>query len=311
MANTGSFTTFDTTTGVGVGVATPLPVFNELDDIGLLLGQQRLPLERNSAYKQRLAGVFAQRANSTYRGLINGITRGLGLEQFNAISIVPVESGGAFTATNPAVIFNETKVYLYEDFKEDVLDRTIDRFDVDGPGYFLTDLVGEINVSPYFSASIETGVDEYTRSMTILNQSSHRFVNDETIPISTRFELENTNIVTGTIFFSDRVIFKTQVDTEVEVDARGKFWVDHKNGLVVVFDSPTPDITVRYQYLRSPMVCKASPVVIHNMQDDDFKVKLFEQVLTDAGTFENGLATSLGADIINELLSVYPLYWGE
>ncbi len=293
------------------GTLTPVPVFNELDDFGLLLGLPRLPSERNPAYKQRLLGVFAQRASSVYRGLINGITRELGLELFDAIRIIPLESGGVFLATNPAVMFNETKVFLYEDFENNILDRTIDRFDQDGIAFFLIDLVAAINASAFFSASIETGVDTHTRSMTILNQSSHIFVSEEVVQISTRLELENTNIVAGSIFFSDRIIFETQVDTEAEVDTKGEFFVDHKKGLVVVFDTPTPDITVRYQHLRSPMICKASPVIIHNMQDDDFKVKLFEQVLTDAGTFDNGLVTSLGADIINELLSVFPLNWGE
>lgn len=310
MATSGSFTTLPAEAGAIQAVTTAQSVFNELDEIGLLLGQPRLPRERNPEYKQRLAGVFAQRANSTYKGLINSITRGVGLEIFKAMTVTPLESGGAFVATDPAVIINQTKVYLYEDFENEVLDRTIDRYDRD-EAYFLGELVAAIDASPYFSATIEDGVDEYTRSMTVLNQSSHVIVTDETAPIATRFQLENNNIVPGTIYFSDRIIFNQLVATEGEVDAVGKFWVDHKNGVVKVFEAPIPDTTVRYKYVRSPMVCKASPVIIHNMQDDDFKVKLFEQVLTDAGTFENGLVTSLGADIINELLSVYPLYWGE
>lgn len=293
------------------GENTRQSVFNELDEFGLLLGQSRLIGERNALYKQRLARVFSERASSTYRGLINSITRGLGLELFDALTIEALESAGTFLATNPAIVFSESFVYLYEDFENLILDRTLDRFDSRGDSFFLTDLVDKINESSLFLATLGDGVNGYTPAMTVLNQKSHIFVTSEIVPIATRFELENNNIVAGTIFFSDRIVFRTQVSSEAAADATGKFFVDHKTGYVVSFTAPNSSTEVRYEYLKNPLVAKASPVIIHNMQSLDFKVKLFEQVLTDDGTFTNGLPTSLGADLINELLSVHPIYWGE
>jgi hypothetical protein len=293
------------------GTTTSQNVFNELDEFGLLLGQPRLTGERNAQYKQRLARVFSERANSTYRGLIHGITRNLGLNLFNALTITALETGGSFTAPNPAIIFNEAFVYLYSDFENEILDRTIDRFDPAGTAFYLTDLIDRINESTYFSASLNSGIDPYTRSMTILNQASHITITNESVPSTRRFELENTNIVKGTIFFSDRVIFKTLVASESEVNAPGKYFVNHKIGLIISYDPAIADTSVRYEYLKNPIITKASPVIIHNMQSLDFKVKLFEQVLADDGTYINGLPTSLGANLINELLSVYPVYWGE
>ena len=64
-------------------------VFNELDSHGLTLGLPRLAGERNAEYKQRLLDVFVNRANSSYLGLIYGITRELGLSLTKEFTITP------------------------------------------------------------------------------------------------------------------------------------------------------------------------------------------------------------------------------
>lgn len=289
----------------------PQEVFNEFDQLGLLLGLKRLPEERNPEYKQRLLIVFTQRANATYAGLINGITRSLGLELFDAIEISPVSVSGVLTATDPNIVFSEASVFLYENFADgdDGLEATIDRFNLTASGHFITDLVDQINSSDSFTATI-IDADDYDRSMTILNQSMQVVVTDEEIPQVDKIELKFQNLIVDTVFFSDVEAFRLQVFTEAEVDSNGDYFIDHQNGLVTVFTIPTPGTSVRYKYLRIPMTCTASPVIIHNVQDQDFKAKMFEQILTDDGTTENGLVTSLGADLINELLSVVPVYWG-
>jgi hypothetical protein len=54
-------------------------VWNCFDEFGLLLGLPRIPGEKNRAYKARLLDVYVHPANSTYQGLINGISRELGI----------------------------------------------------------------------------------------------------------------------------------------------------------------------------------------------------------------------------------------
>jgi hypothetical protein len=310
MGNTASFTTPSITTTFS-GPAQPQSVFNELDELGLLLGQLRLPTERNPAYKQRLFRVFSQRANSTYQGLINGITRNLGLSLFDAISITPTETGGVFNATNPGIVINEAFVYLYSDVGTGALDLKIDRFDKTGSAFMIGDLVSSINASTFFTAAVLPGTNQYAPAMQILNQKSHFIITSETIPGSQRFQLGNTNIVKGTLFFSDRTIFRQEVSLEGSVTSSGLYWIDYKKGIVVTFSTASPNTSVRYEYIKSPMICRASPVIIHSIQDPDFKVKMFEQVLADDGTLIDGLVTPLGADLVNELISVFPGYWGE
>jgi hypothetical protein len=54
-------------------------VWNSFDEIGLLLGLQRNPGEKNKSYRARLLDVNVNQANATHDGLINGISRELGI----------------------------------------------------------------------------------------------------------------------------------------------------------------------------------------------------------------------------------------
>jgi hypothetical protein len=54
-------------------------VWNNFDEFGLLLGLPRIPAENNSEYKARLFDVYKKPANSTYQGLMNGVSRELGI----------------------------------------------------------------------------------------------------------------------------------------------------------------------------------------------------------------------------------------
>lgn len=61
-------------------------VWNAFDEFGLLLGLYRLNGERNKEFKARILDVFANPANSTKDGLINAISRELGVDK-NEITI--------------------------------------------------------------------------------------------------------------------------------------------------------------------------------------------------------------------------------
>jgi hypothetical protein len=66
-------------------VSTPevFNVWNCFDEFGLLLGLPRIQGEHNREYRARLIDVYVNPANSTYQGLINGISRELGIASSN------------------------------------------------------------------------------------------------------------------------------------------------------------------------------------------------------------------------------------
>ena len=56
-------------------------IWNAFDEFGLLLGVERLFGERNAAFKERILDVFRKPGNSTKQGLLNAISRELGLDE--------------------------------------------------------------------------------------------------------------------------------------------------------------------------------------------------------------------------------------
>jgi hypothetical protein len=293
-----------------VGTPVPKTVWNEFDEHGLLEGLYRNKAETNWEYKRRLLDVFINRANSTYRGLVNGITRELGLALFQPVIINPrVASNGEFLAPDPYIKFDGVYLYLYSDYSNDLLDYQIDRYEAGGNYEHLGRLVDLINTTHYFEATLDADVDPYTRSMTIINQSN-RIETEEPVLSSNKFQLEHGRIIRGTIFFKDTNIFATEVGSENLVSSLGKYYIDYYNGVIRSFSIPGIEASVRYSYVDYPFEPWASPVILHDINNDNFKVKMFEQVLLDDGTYTHGVATEIGLDIINELLGVTPMYWG-
>lgn len=98
-------------------------IWNCFDEFGLLLGLPRIPGEKNRAYKARLLDVYTNPANSTYSGLINGISRELGIAS-SRISIEklsdlmdPTHSGNLLNSENNAL---GTKL---EDYADELYDH--------------------------------------------------------------------------------------------------------------------------------------------------------------------------------------------
>lgn len=312
MSNSASFTTPSISSLTSLeGVGTIHPVFNVLDEIGTLLDQPRIRGERNPEYKQRLATVFNQRANSTYLGLVYAITRGLGKQVTNAVAITPKISGGSFLAINPGLKVSGAFLYLYTDITNKAIDRKIDIYDANGSASLLVDLVARINESSYFSAALIGTTNPYDRSATLFNQTSRITIAKEVIHSTNKIQLLNTNIIKGSLFFNDRDIFAQEVNSIGAVISSGKYYIDYSHGLITTFDLATSNTTVRYDYFEVPIILRASPIIIHDTHVEDFRSKLFEQILSEDGNTIDGLPTSLGADYINELISVFPIYWGE
>jgi hypothetical protein len=290
---------------------TPVPRLqrNEFDELGELLSLPRRKSEKNWEYRRRIFDAYANKANSSYRGLINGITRELNLSIYPALIINPRTEDGVIYADDPYVKVEGAFIYLYSDYANGVLDHKIDRYEPGGNFEHLYRLVEFINTTIYWEAHMIPGVDNYTRSMVLLNQSNRVYVDGEKTAASSKYRLKKSRIVSGSLWFEDRDFYREEVLTEAEVGSVGTYHVDYTNGIITCAQV-SPWTIARYQYMDFPFKVLASPVILYDINLDSFKEKMFEQILQDDGTYEHGLPTKLGADQINELLSVHPMYWG-
>jgi hypothetical protein len=75
---------------------------------------------------------------------------------------------------------------------------------------------------------------------------------------------------------------------------------------------PEPGSYIKYRYTEDELIVEGSPVIIGNLQSQDLREKMFEQVdQPDNEPAVSGRVTHFGADLINELLSVHPLTYNK
>lgn len=294
------------------GTTTPRNITNSFDYLGMLAGLPRLPGEKNDIYRKRLLDVYVHKANSSEQGLINGITRELGLEQFDALTI----DYTGLAANSPRVIVRDVQVELYSNWRLDTdltLDATIDIYTRDSTAYFLSGLVTDINAIADWTATLESGVDTHTASAVLANQDTRNYQEGEVLKPYKLNVLENNRLVPGTLKFSSGGdnVFVNSVVAEALVLTDGDYYIDHPKGRVVSWNIPGRHTTASYYYDELPFTLNASPVILHEFASDEFRSKIFEQILQPDGTYEDGLPKQTAIDHIAELLKVKGMLWGR
>jgi len=294
------------------GTTTPRNIVNTFDFAGMLLGLPRLPGEQNDIYRRRLLDVYPHRAGASEPGLINGITRELGLEQFDALAV----DYTGLASNSPRVIVRDVQVELYSNWRLDTdntLDTTIDIYSRDSAAYFLSGLVTSINAVADWTVALGTGVDGHTASATLANQDTRNYQQNETVKPYKLNVLEHNRIVPGTVKFSrgGDDVFHNSVVAETLVLADGDYYIDHPEGRVVSWNIGSPNTFISYYYDDLPYTLTASPVILHEFSSDEFRSKIFEQILQPDGTYEDGLPKQTAIDHIAELLKVKGMLWGQ
>jgi hypothetical protein len=293
-------------------------VWGPLDEMGLLLDLKRLPGERNHEYRERLFRVFTRRTDSTYDGLLNGITYELGLEFEDVLTL----SFAGSSDLQPRVTVQDGILTLYSDYTDD---EDYEIVQVDNAPQLnlrketaneLSELIALINATGVFSLALIEDPPSVNWSYCLVNFDTNVWVNDETIPSSTRFTLEHAPINDGMFFFGERKIFKTLRATEEALVSPGDFYVNLTTGEIVTTSLPSGDGTVRYQYRDLPKTLEASPVSLGYIGSRELQRYFFTQLEvrlfdTPLERFINNIPNVEGVDIINELFRASKNYWGK
>ncbi len=291
-------------------------ISNAFDYFGMLLGLSRIEGEKNADYRKRLGDVYVRRAGATQTGLINGLTRELGLRHFDALT---VRYTGPAT-NSPRVIVRDVQIELYSNWN--LVDESVDPNVADGEpidiytrgadGYYLGGLIGEINSSTYFQAAIENNVSEKTLSACLVDQDSRKWQEAEILKPLYKNLLKYQNIVPGTLTFSSEggEVFILQVASEDALAFPGEYYVNYSDGIVITYSLPARDIVCRYMYDELPLVLTASPVILHEFGSSYFRSKVFEQIIQSDGTYVDGLPLDAAIKYINELMAAKGVLWG-
>jgi hypothetical protein len=289
---------------------------NAFDYFGMLLGLPRIQGEKNPAYRKRLWDVYVHRAGPSQNGLINGVTRELGLNQYDALTISYTGS----STNSPRVIVRDVQIELYsnwnlvdESISSNTLDgEIIDIYSKSSDAYYMGGLIDEINSSSYFLAAITNGVSEKALSACLVDQDSRKWQEAELLKPFYRNTLEYRDIIPGSLTFSaaGRDTFVAQKASEALVLIPGDYYVDYDNSIVISNTIPPEDTICRYMYDELPLTLTASPVILHEFGSSYFRSKVFEQILQSDGTYVDGLPLDAAIKYINELMAAKGMLWG-
>ena len=167
----------------------------------------------------------------------------------------------------------------------------------------------QISSSQVFTVTEEPGVDLSKRSAVIFDQDSTKEITRENISGHGKtISLKNRDL-----FDNSEYIFSRNLKTKVTgtPSSKGEYKIDYSTGTIECFEAPMSGAYISYMYRNNSFEVFSSPVIINSLQNTEFRKKMFEQILQEDSTYENGRPTIFGADIINELYSVYPTTYKE
>ena len=295
------------------GVQTTQNIVNHFDLASDLIGLPRLEGESNIDFKKRIMDVEVHPSGGTYEGVINGLSRDLGFLREKTIKIeLLLNSAGEPIASNPRVDILSNKVILYHDYRPDgtaEIDNTIAIYKPTDTGYFLDDLVAEINTSSYFSASIYSGIRPNMHSTCLLEGNTTLVVSNDPISTGPITYLSSDMIIDESVVFNETNVFKEEVLSTPAAD--GEYMIDSINGYIYHYSIPSGYFAVSYHSALFPYEVDSSPIKIYTLQDDDFQEELFEQKVLDSGESINALPNKEGSEIYHQLFSETEVFWGE
>ncbi len=302
---------------------------NDLDAQGTFLDLPRLPAESNHNYFKRLQSVIPLRGGPDHDGLVHGITRDFGLDEKIGIKISPVLSGGKWLAPSPHVDITATAINLYSsyvDSSDNTLDRSIDIFN-HGNGYLIEDVISLIQSSEFFVAETGPGMTGKEKSNGLFPGASVTVINKEWVPASTYFSLQQADIIPGSLYFTEKDIFASEVSNAIAssnsggltltwavselVTREGTYYVDYDSGLVSVKTSATGRGTCRYIYRRFPWYVRWSPVVVYSLRDEFYRDEVFETETMLDNVARRSLVSSEGREVYTQIFDRSPCLWGK
>lgn len=326
---------------------------NDLDAQGTFLDLPRLAEESNHNYFKRLQSVIPLRGGPDHDGLVNGIARELGLDNKIGIIISPVSAGTAYSAPSPHVEITATHINLYSEYvspTDNTIDKSIDIFN-HGDGYLVGDVISEIQSSEFFVADLGADMTGSEKSNGLFPGSSSTVVNREWVPANTFFYLKNSDVLPGSLYFTEKNVFQTELSTFRAVNLAqadpnrsffqsgfsgtdfdfdptatgltltwaitdlvtrpGEYFVDYENGTVIVKTSASGRGTCRYLFRDFPWYVRWSPVVVYSLRDENYKDEIFEVETMLDNSTKQGLAASEGVQVLTQVFERSPCLWGE
>jgi hypothetical protein len=288
-------------------------ILNSFDFIGDFVSTSRLEGETVVSFKQRLMDVSVHPGGPTYLGVVNNLTRDFGYLRQKALTIdLVLDEAGDPEARNPRVDILSNRVVLYSDWRPDgtaVVDTEVSIYKPTDSGYFLSDLINEINGSSCFTATIDPNARPNYHSSNLVRDTSDIVISTDPIKSDKRTILSAQHIVEDSLVFSEPNVFITLVASPPAV--AGEYSIDRVNGIIETYTIPSGNYATTYHAGNFPMEIDYSPIKVYTLNDDDFQSELFIRETLSSEEEVSGLPNTEGSEIMHQLFKETEVFWGK
>lgn len=294
-----------------------------LDEVGMRLGMPRLKNETLRGYRKRLLEHARDLPESTQKSFVRTVGRLLGGVEFDAFTIEPVTTYDSTTGLyslavpDPYIEVDSAFLRVYQNYAADpdTPDLELNIWER-GEHYFLKDVYDELATLSYLtvtpaSTPVATSDWAYLKASNLTYGNNIRHVHGKGLQPVRMNDLPYQYI--REISFDNQLVFKDEQDAHSNLledsAVQGDYFVDYVKG--VVFSVTEATGIYFLTYLDFPYKLKWQDVRTVPMNDASIDYVLKDDLIGTSGEEEKLLLNSYGAAIVNDILSVHSLQWGE
>lgn len=281
-----------------------------------LMGITVLDDDTNQDLKEKLYRTTKDQRNSSYEGIINALSQDLRLPKEAFIRLESNTTYDTISTINPVIECDGGFLRIYQvkmDNENYILDLEIHLRDISN----IQQLVEIINQRvPYLVATIIAYPE--LPAYSLMRQSNIKTIRQEPLEITTLIKVDGSNILQGSIKFSNQQVFLNEVQYENAVLRPGDYYIDYQDGFIHPYSLPSLGDSVWYQTYTWPFEMIGSAAIVNEISSQSFQRYMFDQIpindlpikdITQLMT--NGAPTQMGLETIDRLLNVAALYWGK
>jgi len=294
---------------MAVYVPTRHKLWTNLDEMGATnFSMVRFNHESLGDFRTRLLLESREPAGPSQKEFIASVSRQIALPDIPVFKIdLVLDSQGKPIASDPYIEITSTRLRAYNVHADGEISIETNLYDRSN-GLILGDIYNAFSGNAYFTIDILD--DDYANRLSkYLRFSNSKALRRAYLLLESKENYLPDRYITA-IYPDASPFFRTEVQALADINEPGEFYVDYTNG--VIFTNDPPLATITYEYRQFPFVVWWSSVHAWPMNDPDRQYIFKETIIDDQTGLESyDLVGDLEAKIVNELLMVHPLTWGE
>jgi len=287
-----------------------------LDELAIRQGLFRFSNEGHQAFRRRVMAHLRSFPKPTEKSFMETLSMNVGLAPVPLLNIHLKEVWNDITneintlAPDPYISISATRIKIWSDLENDALALDLSFLEKEN-GRFLSDIFSALESLDFITVEYlcDTSVWGTRDSRNLRYGDSRELVLNEPLDAATANRLDH-NYIEEVSFINEFSYSRELPDTDpTDLVQDGDYHIDYRNGIVFSV-TPGPG-NCTYTRRVFPFCLYWDPVRAYPLYDEDANNLIYDLSIGDDGKAQRNVLNSSGADLVNEILQIHPLQWGE